>query len=220
MSSKKKKKSDKHRAVLPYITTPVIYVALSMIIVLPMSLIMLNSAVKLVHKAQPSFAYSVSDIQLNKEAYKPSKVNQGRVARPAAKAGDKVAELCCENAGLSCDVFLGRNYVSFSEGAGMLSDVLPGDTGVTEIYANRSTAFKSLKNVKTGDKIRLSTNWGNFVYSVSAVKVSATPPDDTMPQSLLLVCASNDNVFSNFNDEKLFVLADIESGPQLEEVKK
>ena len=218
MSTKKKNKSDKHHAVLPYITTPAIYVALSFILVIPMGLIMLNAAVSLVHKAQPSFAYSVSDIKLNKDAYKPSKATQGTVHRPSVKAGDKVAELTCENAGLSCDVFLGRNYVSFSEGAGMLSDVLPGDTGVTEVYANRATAFKSLKNVKKGDKIMLNTSWGNFVYSVSAVKVSATPPEETMPQSLLLVCASGDSVFSNYNDEKLFVLADIESGPQLEEV--
>lgn len=218
--SSKKKKHKKHYAVLPYLTTPLCYLLASLIIVLPMSFIMLSFSVKLVHKAQPGFAHSVADITLNDDAYKPSAVTQGTVKRPAVTVGDKVGELVCENAGLSCNVYYGRNRISYRQGAGLLSKILPGDTGVTEIYANRCTVFKSLKNVKTGDKIKLNTNWGEFVYSVSAVKTDTEPPDDTMPQSLLLVCSSGDDVFANYNEEKLFVLADIESGPQLEEVQE
>ena len=218
--SSNKKKHKKHHAVLPYITTPLCYVLASLIIVIPIGIIALNFAVSFVHKAQPSFAYSIADIELNEAAYTPSDVTQGIVKRPELSAGDKVGELECENAGLSCDVFFGNNNVSSRQGAGMSHEILPGDTGVVTINARRATAFKSLKNVKEGDRIRLKTSWGNFVYSVSSVTVSSTPPEETMPQSLLLACSSGDKVFANYNEEKLFVLADIESGPQLEEVQE
>ncbi len=218
--SEKKKKRKKHRAVLPYITKPLTYLLISLVIVIPLALILLNYSVNLVHKAQPSFAFSISDIQLNDSAYVKSDVKSGTVKRPGLSAGDKVGELSCNGAGFSCNVYYGKNRISLKRGAGMTTDVLPGDRGVCEMYGERANAFKAVKNLKVGDTLTLDTSWGSFVYSVSAVQVSEQPPEDTMPQSLLLVCAADDTVYSNLNEEKLYVLADIESGPQLEEVQE
>lgn len=218
--SEKKRKRKKHRAVIPYITTPLIYLAASMIIVVPMCLVALNYAVNLVHKAQPSFSYSISDIELNSDGFVPSTQNSGTVKRPELKVGDKAAQLSCAETGLSCDVFFGRNRASFRQGAGMKTDILPGDTGVCELYGYRADTFKSLKNLKIGDKLKLETSWGTFIYSVSDITTATEPPADTMNQSLLLVTESDDTAFSYLNDESLYVLADIESGPQLEEVQK
>ena len=217
--SEHKKTRKKHRAVLPYITTPLIYLLLSLIIIIPLCLVLLNYSVSLVHKAQPSFAYSISDVKLNDDAYKKSDVKSGTVARPVLKAGDKIGELSCSGAGFSCNVYYGENRISFRKGAGMRTEILPGDTGVCELFGERANAFKAVKNLKIGDKLKLETSWGSFVYSVSAVEVSAQPPEDTMPQSLLLVTANDEKVYSNLNEERLYILADIESGPQLEEVQ-
>ena len=218
--SEKKRKRIKHRAVLPYITTPIIYLLISLIIIVPLCFILLNYSVSLVHKAQPSFAYSISDVELSTESFKKSDVKSGTVSRPALEAGEKAAQLSCKAAGLSCDVFYGRNRVSYRQGAGLKTEILPGDTGVSEIYGERADAFKPLKNLKIGDRLVLETSWGTFVYSVSDLKTGTQPPEDTMPQCLLLVTSNDDKVFSNLNEEKLYVLADIESGPELEEVQK
>ncbi len=216
MSTRKRRKR-KHHAFLPYFTTPLIYVALSLIIVIPLCLILLNVSVGLVHKAQPSFAYSISDIELDDSAFKADTKNTGTVARPAPESGDKIAELSCDEAGFKCSVYYGANRVSMRKGAGMYTDVLAGDTGVCRIAGERAAAFGAIGNIKEGDKLRLTTNWGSFVYCVSKISTGTEPPEDTMPQSLLLITENGNKAFSNFNDESLYILADIESGVQLEE---
>ena len=219
MSTKKRKKR-KHRAFLPYFTTPAIYVLISLLIVIPMCVILLNLSVKFVHKAQPSFAFSISDIELKDEAFKADGTNSGTVKRPSPAAGDKIAELSCEEAGFKCNVYYGANRVSLRSGAGMYTDILAGDTGVCRIAGERASAFSAVGNIKEGDKLRLVTNWGSFVYSVSKISTGAEPPEETMPQSLLLITESGDKAFSAFNEENTYILADIESGVQLEEEQK
>ena len=218
--SEKKKKRHHHHTILPYIATPLIYVLISLVIVVPIGIGVLNYSVNLVHKAQPSFPYSVSEIELNDSAYKPNFVKSGTVARPKIDSGDKIGEIKCKAFGLEGNVYYGENRVSFRKGAGMKTDVLPGDTGVCEIYGERAGVFSNLDSVKVGDKITLDTNWGEFVYSVADIKRGTEAPEETMPQGLMLVTSVGDKAFSNFNEEKLYVLADIESGPQLEEAVK
>ena len=217
--NKKRKTKRKHHTIKPYFTNPLIYFLLSMIIVIPIALLLLRYSISFVHKAQPSFDYSISDIEINDSAYKENVYDSGTVSRPVLHAGDKVGELQCREAGLSCNVYYGENRISVRNGAGMKTDILPGDTGICEMFGERSNAFRAVKNLKVGDTIKLNTSWGKFTYSVSDVVVDTQPPEDTMPQSLLLICAGSDKVFSNLNEEKLYVLADIESGPQLEEVQ-
>ncbi len=219
MSTKKRKKK-KHHALLPYFTTPAIYVLLSLLIVIPMCLILLNVSVKLVHKAQPSFAFSISDIELDDSAFKADNTQSGTVKRPTPASGDKIAELSCDSAGFKCNVYYGANRVSFRNGAGMYTEVLAGDTGVCKIAGERASAFAAVGNIKEGDKLRLVTNWGSFVYSVSKISTGTEPPEETMPQSLLLITESGDKAFSDFNEGNMYILADIESGVQLEEEQK
>ena len=218
--SKKKKKHKKRSAVLPYFVNPVIYVLIALIVAVPVSLGVFNVVKNYVHKAQNRLSIGIEEYGVRSEGYENSDASVGTVTLPVVRVNHKMGELTCEDAGISCDVYYCSNYVTRRSGAAMFSDsAFPGENGVCEIRGNRQTYFKGLKNVKKGDRITLRTPWGTYVYIVSAVTVSDTAPSATMPQCLLLRCSEDDRVYSNLSPEKLYVLAECESGPQAEEVQ-
>ena len=51
-SKKTKRHHKKHHTVMPYIVTPIIYVLIAMIVIVPASIGLMNTAVNLVHRAQ------------------------------------------------------------------------------------------------------------------------------------------------------------------------
>ncbi len=217
MSDNKKKTQKKHHTVREYVLTPIVFVLISLIVVLPLSFALLKFSISTAHKVYSSFSMTSYDFRLDDSTYTKSGVKNGTVTIPSIKYGDKIGELKIRKAGIETSVYYGRNIVSAKYGAGLkTSEKLPGQNGTVEIYANVSGAFSSLNKLEVGDEIKLSTSWGEYVYTVSDVTVDIDMPEAIFPQTLLLYTANDSKVFSTLNEEKLFVLSECKSGPQAE----
>ncbi len=220
MSEEKRKSRNKHNTVRQYLLTPVVYVLISAVIVVPLCIALFGFTVSTFHKIQPSFSITGYDFELNDSSYTRSDVKSGTVTLPDLKFGDKVGELKIKSAGIDASVYYGRNILSHKYGAGLSSnEKLPGQNGTVYISANVATEFKSLKNLEAGDEISLNTSWGDYVYTVSESTTGLDAPDAKFPQTLMLYTENDDKVFSALNEEKLYVMAECKSGPQAEEGK-
>ena len=202
----------------PYLTKPLTYFLLSLIIVLPMALILLHAAVNVVHRAQPFFAPSISDIQLNDSDYTPGVATAGTAAKPLLKSGDRIGDIACAEKGFTAKVYYGANRVSYRNGIGLSGEaVLPGQGQAVQLKGYATVGCKALDNLEEGDIITFTTGWGVYQYEVLHSEITAEPTEET-GEVLVIHCAKSSDAFANAADEKLYVTAGYLSGPELEEV--
>ncbi len=217
--SDKKRKFNKHRTVMPYITTPVVFVLISLIAVLPMCLVMLGLTEKYVHKAQNAFSANISDFVAYDDGYKPSDKTEGTVRFTEPEGFSKVGEISCSSAGLNVPVYYGSNRVNFRSGSGLKSQgALPGTGGSVIVKANPSGGFKALYNVKTGDIITFETGWGVYKYKVDDIGLNLSEKSKD-GESLTLITAPDKSAFSVLSGNVYTVIAELVSGPKAEEVQ-
>lgn len=206
-----KKHRSHHFAVLPYIITPIIFVLISLIVVLPVGVHIMNTAIDTVHTAQQTLVIDYNDIEAKNDYSGVTDESIGESISSASKFG----EIICENAGLKTDAYYGINRVSLRNGVGVKTNgVLPGQDGEVDAYGYVSTYLKALKYVEVGDIITFETKWGTYKYEVTDVVTSADVPKSSAKQSLVLSTSRSSKAFSVFNDEKLFVVADLISSSQ------
>ncbi len=214
------KKTKKHHTVRPYITTPLGYVAISLIIIIPLCIVMLNVSVNLVHRAQKYFPPKVADFTLHDEGFTPDETESGSVEMKPVQGFTEIGELSCESAGFKTAVYLGNNRVSYRGGAGISTDAsLPGSGGVIEVSANASGGFNALFNVKKGDVITFVMSWGKYKYKVFDSSVRNDYPK-AKGETLYLKTAQNKNAFAALGENKLIVSATLVSGPEVKGVKR
>jgi ribosomal 50S subunit-recycling heat shock protein len=212
---KKKHKHKKHRrhhfAVLPYILTPIVFVLISLIVVVPVGLHMMNVAIDTVHTAQKTLTIDYNDVKASDNVLD----SDGEFV-----LATKIGKVTCENAGLSTDLYYGINRVSLRNGAAVKSTASDFDNeGAVDIYGYTSTAFKSLKYVEEGDIITVETNNGVYRYEVTDVAIGVKSPESTAKQKIVLASAKSDEAFATFNDEKLYVVGELISQTAKEEVQ-
>lgn len=212
----------RHFSVLPYITTPIIFLLISCVFVVPMMIGGMNFAVNTVHKAQQTLSKSYGDIQPVDDKFN---AYQGKMETSSVSdfnAGEKIAELVCDNAGINVNVYAGINRVSLRQGVACAASKSSfGQDGIVEIYGNVNTYMKGLKNVKIGDTVIVSTLWGTYKYEVKQIKTASKMPEiDDSRESLVLVTANDSKAFSMYDDEKLCVVAQPITGIGAEEVSQ
>ncbi|MFR5876086.1 MAG: sortase domain-bontaining protein [Eubacterium sp.] len=214
---KHKKHRKNHFAVLPYILTPLVFVLISLIVVVPVGFRVMNMAVDTVHKAQETLTMDYNDVQANNN-YSKSRTKD-EPYRPDSVS--KFGEIICKSAGLNADAYYGINRVSLRNGVGISSQAsLPGEDGVINAYGYASTCFKALKNVRVGDIITFETSWGMYYYEVTDVLISDRAPTLNTEQGLLLATAESSKAFSCFDGKKLYVVAKLTSGASTGEVQQ
>lgn len=217
--TKKRRRRRKHYTMLPYLTTPLIFVLISMIVVLPASFIGMNLAVKAVHRAQEVMTRDYNDIEPD-YSFEASTIEDGATTLPELYPAQKIATLKCENAGLMTDVFCGINRVSLRNGVGMDGEASAfGQGGSINLYGYKSTHFNALEDVKIGDIITVESSWGIYRYEVVKVQLSSSAPEISSNEVLYLATSRDNAPFSNFDKEKLFACAKLVSGPAVEEVQ-
>lgn len=217
-SSKSNKKKRRHSTILPYITTPLIFVLISMVVIAPMCFVGMNFAIDTVHSAQKVLARDFNDVEANLD-YEGSSKTDGSVSIPKLSTSQKLGVITCENAGLYADVFYGINRVSLRNGVGLESDsALCGMGKNVEIYGYASSGFKALGNVKNGDIIGFETLWGAYSYQVEEIAVLENAPKKSGKEYLVLATDEDKNAFSSFNKDKLYVVARKLTGPASKEV--
>jgi ribosomal 50S subunit-recycling heat shock protein len=195
---KRTRKRKKHHVVLPYIATPIIFVLISMVFVLPIMLGMMNTAVSVVHTAQKTLTLDFNDVDIVQEqASEPLNLSLCQ----------SIGTITCDTAGLNTKVYYGINRVALRNGVGLsTSACLFGNDGNVKVAGYSSTAFKALYNVKVGDVINVHTEWGEYDYEVTDVITSdkSNAPDGNY---LVMSTSAEKSAFSYYDNEKLYVIA-------------
>ena len=213
-SSKKKSKSKKHssrkkeRGVVPYIVTPVIYVAISLIVILPAFGMFTNYSVSAVHEFQEKLPADYNDIKISTQRFDD---NSLVYENELIGLCEKVGTIKCENAGIESEVYYGINRVSLRNGVGVSTESTFNDAASSFHMAGYATqAFKGLCNVREGDKIVFETNDKIYEYTVVS-NTEGTQPESGYSSGMILSCEKNSKAFSAFSDEKRYVVASFSS---------
>lgn len=99
-------------------------------------------------------------------AYSGKTSSEGEVIRP--KFGELYAILSSPALDLDVPVYWGSNDELLEHGACQSSgSVVVGEKGRSVISAHVDTFFADLGNLKEGDEVTVSTNYGRFTYKVS-----------------------------------------------------
>ena len=206
--SKKKSSKKKHRGVIPYVSKPLIYVLISLIIVLPAFIGFTNKAVDIVRDLQNDLVIDYSDRAINTESFdnKTLVYEKDRIG-----LCEKVGVIKCEKVGIVSDVYYGVNRVSMRNGVG-LSNKSTFDSFRSNIYVAgySSRAFKGLSNVSEGDKITFETTDKIYEYTVESNTVGMNTTDD-ISYGLILTCDDESKSFSTFTNERRYVFASYSS---------
>ena len=95
------------------------------------------------------------------------------VERPAkgAPAG-LVGRIAIRRVGISAVVAEGSDETTLSRAVGHIAGTaMPGEPGNVGLAGHRDTFFRSLRNIRAGDLIVLTTPHGEFQYSAVSIKV-------------------------------------------------
>jgi len=124
-------------------------------------------------------AYVVADAKayqaIEQRAFERARADARRAAAPAD--GDSIGEIQIRRLGLKAVFAQGESAAILQRAVGHLADTaLPGEAGNVVLAGHRDTFFRSLKRVRAGDAITLSTRDGEFAYVVESTAI--VPPSD------------------------------------------
>ena len=183
--------------------------------------LMLKQRMQTVHKKAEANEY-VADggLQLT-EQYDPQPNTFGIVEGATVTGGMHFGRLECSQIGLDCPVYYGANRVCLRAGAAASTAYgLPGYGKSTVVTGYNTTVFRNLGQLKKGDLIDFSTNWGHFSYRVTDRQVLTS--DESVDVSvvdkekLILFCTYPQSPFGNLADQRLYVFCEKASGPAVE----
>jgi len=104
------------------------------------------------------------------EAQRPAPSPQARLAsRTRAEAGKSglIGQIEIERLGISAIVSEGTDGRTLRRAVGHLRETaFPGETGNVALAGHRDSVFRALRDVETGDRIRITTPDGTFDYEV------------------------------------------------------
>ena len=93
-------------------------------------------------------------------------------AKPTAPEGSLVGKVEIPTLHLSAVIFQGTNDNVLAKGVGHLdASALPGQPGNVVLAAHRDTFFRSLRNIRRGDVVRVTTPSGVRTYAVDSTEV-------------------------------------------------
>ncbi len=127
---------------------------------------------------------------------------------------------------LKTSLYFGDSATILRNGAGQyMGSVFPGELGTTLIGGHNSDSFGKLINIKPQDKITVQTNYGRYQYVVEETRVANKQDAQIMreirqrktSELILYTCYPIDSI--GLTDQRLFVTAKLNAGPQINENK-
>jgi len=203
-----KKRSKKESLYYKYFRTPLTFVLVALVLLVPLSTVLYSQAVRAVHKMQEVLVIDYSELEVSETRYETYKESKRGMEKAELKPCEKIGVLRCDNCAVNTPVYYGINRVSLRNGAGLSADSrLPSEGGEIGIAANVSTYFKALSNVKEGDIFTFETSGGTYRYTVIETYVSDSADVDFVGEYLVLTTAENSKPFSYFSEKKRYVVA-------------
>ncbi|MBE5963210.1 MAG: class D sortase [Lachnospiraceae bacterium] len=122
-----------------------------------------------------------------------SETNDVPVTKPGY--GTQYGTIFCKEAGVKAPLYYGDTDEILRLGAGQYEkSSLPGTKGTSIIGGHDTTFFAGLEQAKVGQEIILTTNYGEFTYEITQIKVakatdeSAYDLQSDMEQVILYTC--------------------------------
>lgn len=104
-------------------------------------------------------------------------INNKQITYP--RNGEQLGTIVIPSISLNYPIIEGDDQANLAKGVGHdSSTALPGQNGNVVIDAHRDTMFRNLGDVKIGDIVTLTTNYGTFNYKVYKTRI-VTPDDPT-----------------------------------------
>ena len=134
--------------------------------------------------------------------------------------GTHYAKLEISNASISTDLYFGDSSAVLKLGVGQyIGSSIPGYGKPLLIGGHNNAAFHRLQNVKTGDIVTITTNYGVYEYQITETRIAASNDKSAYDlaqekeQLILYTCYPFDTL--GLTSKRFFVYADKVSGPAI-----
>ncbi len=207
MSEQQKKGHHKRKNIFgAYISKILIFLGIALAGTLLVLFFAMPTVSSYVHKAESAYGRSVNDISLD-ESFTPASLEAPPEAE-SLEAGKKLAVIKCDEVGLNAPVFYGAERASMRKGGGFYSkDSLFGEGGRSYVAGYIETYFAPLKYISVDDEIKVTTEYGEFKYSVTDVYEGATGEYPSAENGDTLVLAGIYPMLSDKYGSALYVVA-------------
>lgn len=97
-------------------------------------------------------------------------INNSVINRPSI--GEEFATLEIPDLNLKEAIYHGDSDMELRKGVGHFSgSTMPGENGNMIISGHKHTFFRPIENIKVGNEVVVTTNYGTFKYKVSEIKI-------------------------------------------------
>lgn len=111
----------------------------------------------------------VAQLVMSKKAVVTTKESEVVVPKPGSHYGDMV----CERVDLAAPIYFSDSDEAFENGVGQYpKSGLPGEGKPIVIGGHDETFFAPLEHIRSGDIIKISTEYGAFEYEVTGTRVA------------------------------------------------
>ena len=160
-----------------------------------------------------------SETEKNETENKNNTVNISEIAFP--KYGEQFGELIIEDCQINNKLFFGDNDIALNNGVGIYNgSSIPGYGKTILVAGHNNTYFNGLKYAQKGQKVKIRTSYGNYIYEITDVQVknatdkTAYDLNANYENLIMYTCYPFDEL--GFTPQRCFVYAKYISGPKIE----
>ncbi len=162
----------KLKVIIQYMLFPISFLTITAIIVIfPMKSMVTVIEAKVTQLIANGAPDVISSSQLIEEwSMQKSIFELGEIKIPAY--GERYGNIVSQHANLDVDLYYGDDDKILTLGAGQYdNEVIPGKKGIILIGGHNITYFEPLQNIKIGDEVIITTNYGSFSYCAYETKI-------------------------------------------------
>ncbi|MDF2544145.1 MAG: hypothetical protein K0S47_3863 [Herbinix sp.] len=172
-----------------------------------------------ISKSTPTFNEELDSIFDENAVKATGHVDQSEVAVPLYET--YYAKISCERVNLIAPIYWGDSDKALKQGVGQyIGSFMPGYGKPLLMSSHDSTYFAPLEDIEIGDVIQITTNYGDYEYKVTDLKVTNASDRSAFDltqdkEELILYTCYPFGAMIGVKNERYFVYADKISGPEI-----
>ena len=134
---------------------------------------------------------------------------------------DQFGELVIDDCEIRADLYFGDSWYVLGNGVGIYNgSAIPGYGKTVLIAGHNNTYFNGLKHAKEGQIVKIRTNYGNYKYEITGIKItdnqdrSAYDLNKNEENLIMYTCYPFDTL--GLTDQRAFIYAKYVSGPMID----
>lgn len=135
--------------------------------------------------------------------------------------GEQFGELIIEECQINNKLFFGDNDIALNNGVGIYNgSSIPGYGKTILVAGHNNTYFNGLKYAKKGQKVKIRTSYGNYIYEITDTQVKKATDKTAYDLSadyenlIMYTCYPFDEL--GLTSDRFFVYAKLISGPTID----